>query len=664
MYVKVSLYLLLILGSSLSGFAQSFDIEKGRVPMSTLDGPWRFHTGDDASWADAELDDSSWSSISPDRSYDDQGFRGYSGVSWYRLKVDVPDWPTPIGLYFPYVGDSFQVFAGGKLIGQMGGLPPHPDVVFASKALFAVPQEIGRAGVPLQIAVRVWRWDRMASYTEGGICATPRIGSLTTLAEWQKLQQHEGYWARTDGVMSFLANLLTALAGLALFVLRPREREYLWFGAAQIFWSLQAMIHILMMTEHVRFIPSEILMVAATSAAMLLNLEFFVTLMGQRKRIRYWTAVASVAVYIFLLLPISHGWMTDTRYVAGETVFELLYGVCVTALIYGGAKSGNTEAKLLLVPFTLSFLCNFISPLVEIPALARYTWVQAFSARFSELFSWPFPMRAVLLAGNLAMFSVVAVLVLRFARSRKDEERLEAELAAARAVQQVLVPENIPTVQGFQIECVYKPAGEVGGDFFQILPLGEGDALVAIGDVSGKGMPAAMTVSLLVGLVRALVRNTQSPAEILGAINQNMIGRTSGGFTTCLILHVRRNGAVTAANAGHVQPYLNGREIQVATGLPLGLDTKAVYQETKFELAPAEQVTLLTDGVVEARTANGELFGFERTASMSAHPAAEIAAAAQKFGQEDDITVLSLTREPDREDLNLLEPPTWSAAPA
>jgi serine phosphatase RsbU (regulator of sigma subunit) len=266
-----------------------------------------------------------------------------------------------------------------------------------------------------------------------------------------------------------------------------------------------------------------------------------------------------------------------------------------------------------------------------------------------------------MLAGNLAMFSVVAVLVLRFARSRRDEERLEAELAAARAVQHVLITDKIPAVPGFHIDCAYRPAGDVGGDFFQILPLSDGDALVVIGDVSGKGLPAAMTVSLLVGMVHMLALSTQSPAEILAAINQNMMGRTSGGFTTCLILHIKQSGAIIAANAGHIPPYLNGRELRIENGLPLGLDGGARYRETTLQLSPEGQVTLLTDGVVEARTPEGELFGFDRVASINAQSAAEIAEAAQQFGQQDDITVLSLTRQPSKEAVSLR---AWSAATA
>jgi serine phosphatase RsbU (regulator of sigma subunit) len=223
---------------------------------------------------------------------------------------------------------------------------------------------------------------------------------------------------------------------------------------------------------------------------------------------------------------------------------------------------------------------------------------------------------------------------------------LEMEMQNARAVQQVLVPDEIPIVPGFKIESVYKPAGEVGGDFFQILPTANDGLLVVIGDVSGKGMPAAMTVSLLVGTIRTLAHYTQSPGEILSAMNERMLARSRGGFTTCLVMRVDCDGAITAANAGHLSPYRNGEEISIASGLPLGLTPDADYAETKFQLEPQDVLMLLSDGVVEARNQAGELFGFERTQIISRQPAETVAQAAQSFGQEDDITVVTLALVP------------------
>src|SRR5208282_3601552 len=159
-------------------------------------------------------------------------------------------------------------------------------------------------------------------------------------------------------------------------------------------------------------------------------------------------------------------------------------------------------------------------------------------------------------------------------------------------------PEEIPTIPGFNIQSVYKPFGEVGGDFFQVLPVksdrGAGGVLVIIGDVSGKGMPAAMTVSLLVGTVRTLAHYTQSPGEILAAMNQRMLARSRGGFTTCLVLRADTNGTLTIANAGHIAPYLGGKELPLENGLPLGLAAETAYTESTFQLAQGEQITLLT----------------------------------------------------------------------
>lgn len=186
----------------------------------------------------------------------------------------------------------------------------------------------------------------------------------------------------------------------------------------------------------------------------------------------------------------------------------------------------------------------------------------------------------------------------------------------------------------------------MGGDFFQILPTANNGALIVIGDVSGKGMPAAMAVSLLVGTVRTLAHYTQSPAEILTAMNQRMLARSKDGFTTCLVLRIDSGGTATVANAGHLAPYLGAQEFPVDSGLPLGLSAESVYTESSFHLDTGQELTLLTDGVAEARAKTGELFGFERTASISTLSAEHIAATAKAFGQQDDITVLKIRRCP------------------
>jgi phosphoserine phosphatase RsbU/P len=228
--------------------------------------------------------------------------------------------------------------------------------------------------------------------------------------------------------------------------------------------------------------------------------------------------------------------------------------------------------------------------------------------------------------------------------------RLAAELEAARAMQQILIPEPIDEVPGFRVESTYKPAGEVGGDFFQIIPSpGNHSTLVVLGDVSGKGLKAAMTVSLTVGMIRALANTISKPAELLTELNQRLHGRLQGGFVTCMVMRLDAGGNCLISSAGHPAPFLNHREIELAGSLPLALATTAIYCETSIQLRPGDRFVLYTDGLVEARNRAGELFSFDRLQALLATgaDAGQATEAALRFGQDDDITVLAFTRDGD-----------------
>jgi len=664
MHAKPALVLPVLLLSTLAASAQVFDFDSGRIPIASLSCPWRFHTGDDLRWADPTFDDSAWVLIRMDQSRSGEEHVDQAGISWYRLQVVPPRQPIQLALLVPEILDNYQIFANGELIGKIGGMPPNAQAMIARNMLFRIPESAVQPGRPLVLAIRVWRWSHMAPVS-GGTQSPPILGSAESLTRLQMLISHELYWQETGSIFGFFANLITAIAGLGLFALRPREREYLWFGSAQVMWALLSLLPLSGTSRPTPYLQEGVAYLLCLEGAKLLNLEFFATLLGQRKRVLYWTAVCSIAVSVLLIFSAGGAWIADPHQTPVTPILEFIYGLCVPMMLLNGVRRGKFEARVLIAPFSLSFLCNVIGPLLTLQPVTARLAAPSLYRHFWNLIAWPIRMTATEAAGDLAMFSVVAVLVLRYARSRRDEERLVAELEAARAVQHVLIPDDIPSVPGFHIECVYKPAGDVGGDFFQILPLPEGGAVIVIGDVSGKGMPAAMTVSMLVGMLRILTGSTQSPAEILAGLNRQMTGRTPGGFVTCLILQISTDGVLRAANAGHVPPYINGSEVRVENGLPLGLVPAAVYAETTFLLALKDQVTLLTDGVVEARAADGELFGFDRAASISAQPASRIAAAAERFGQEDDITVLSLMRQPSAQDAaRRLSRSAWTETPA
>jgi len=235
----------------------------------------------------------------------------------------------------------------------------------------------------------------------------------------------------------------------------------------------------------------------------------------------------------------------------------------------------------------------------------------------------------------------------RYARTQMEKATLDGEMAAAREVQRVMVPEDLPSIRGYAIESVYCPAAEVGGDFFQVIPLKSGNTLIVIGDVSGKGVSAAMIVSMIVGMLSVVTSFTEEPAEILDELNRRLYGRARGGFATCFLVRLEEGGRILLGSAGHPPPYLNGTEILCAGSMPLGMIENAVYTQTKLDMRAGDRVVLVTDGIPEARNESGVLLGFSRVESLVREGASArtVAEAAQHHGQNDDLTVISIARE-------------------
>lgn len=238
---------------------------------------------------------------------------------------------------------------------------------------------------------------------------------------------------------------------------------------------------------------------------------------------------------------------------------------------------------------------------------------------------------------------VIALLFLLFREQQQTaQERaiLAGEMQAAQQVQSMLAPAVLKTVRGMRIEVAFRPIREVGGDFYSCHILPGNRQRILVGDVSGKGAAAAMTAAVLLGAAEG--RENDSPGELLDHLNRVLGDMRLGGFATCLCAELSATGALTLANAGHLPPYRNRQEMNLDPGLPLGVTTEATYSEVRAELSAGDSLTFISDGVVEAHSGSGELFGFERAAAISHRSAEEIASVAQSFGQEDDITVLTL----------------------
>jgi PAS domain S-box-containing protein len=241
----------------------------------------------------------------------------------------------------------------------------------------------------------------------------------------------------------------------------------------------------------------------------------------------------------------------------------------------------------------------------------------------------------------------------------QQRERIEQELRVARLIQHTLLPKSLPELEGHQMAVYYQPAREVGGDFYDFLRLPDGRLGLIVGDVSGKGVPAAIVMAITRTMLRAAY-HLGSPGEILKQVNDNLFPDIPPNmFVTCLAaLLDSRTGRLQYANAGHDLPYVRhsaGVSELRATGMPLGLMPNMSYEEKEITLQPGESILLYSDGLVEAHSPQREMFGFPRMQRyVGAHPQGaalidSLLAELEQFTgdeweQEDDITLLTLQR--------------------
>ena len=149
-----------------------------------------------------------------------------------------------------------------------------------------------------------------------------------------------------------------------------------------------------------------------------------------------------------------------------------------------------------------------------------------------------------------------------------------------------------------------------------------------------------MPVSMILGVLSREI--SLDPEIILQNLNLALFTHGETGFTTACCVHLAGSGRFRVANAGHIAPYIDGAEIQTVASLPLGLALDQTFATVEGQLGPNQRMVLLSDGVIEARSTKGDLLGFDRAAILTRQPAEEIATAAQTFGQQDDITVLTI----------------------
>jgi hypothetical protein len=209
----------------------TFDFDRDREPIISLNGVWRFHPGDDGKlgWAKPDFDDSSWPLLRSNTGWGEQGYKGYTGFAWYRFKVLLPNEHRPWAISLPRLLTSYQVFADSWLVGQFGGMPPHAEYVVGFDQIFALPPDLASPGHAVTFAIRVWHWPLFPKGVSGGPTSTTRVGELDALRTQQTYDAWGRFWSSSSGNVLMLMNLLAAFAGLFLFWMRPHS-VYRWRG--------------------------------------------------------------------------------------------------------------------------------------------------------------------------------------------------------------------------------------------------------------------------------------------------------------------------------------------------------------------------------------------------------------------------------------------------
>ena len=622
--------------------AQNFDATTLRHP-AVLDMNWLIKAGDDPAYAQPGFDDSKWTVVDPNETLL-RYFQKRPEVVWYRLHVKVAPNETGLALREFYLGSAFEIYVNGQKLMGAGSVSPFKPSTFDAYLLRRIPDaDIATGSFVIALRVHISPSDWAAGF--------PGLYSYN-LTVGQEDALSDSTWLTIIGLNALgwfgtITGFGLGIVALALFVAQSHQREYLWIFLLFLEGALRLLVAFY---RYFHNGPAE--WVYLTTLLGIAGLIFLTRTFFALLRIRFggWIRIVLGIVIVGMLIS-----AVATAHGTGSEFFNLVSFIPQGALLAGvipvllmvHLRRGNREAGILLVPAMLNALAIYFNlvfyVLTQIPTMAKS--VQRVQTAIFYPTVGPFTLNLNDLSNCLFVLSLAIIIVVRSTRMSRQQALIESEMEAAREVQQIILPEQLERVPGFSIESAYVPAQQVGGDFYQILPAPEGSLLLVIGDVAGKGLPAAMLVSVLVGAIRGVTEYTAEPAELLANLNQRLVGRVAGNFSTALAARIFPDGSVVLSNAGHLPPYLDGQEVPISGALPLGAKSGTHYETMRFKMPRGSRLTFYSDGIVEAQNPQGELFGFERSREISMNPVASIVETAKQFGQQDDMTVIAITRD-------------------
>ncbi len=613
-----------------SSVAQGVDATQWRQGTVDLDRGWREHNGDNPAWAQPNFDDSQWKQVE----IDDLG-EATPGYRWFRLHVKLGPRHPHLHLLIAGGEGTYELYIDGQKEDRPR-LGPLLAVHRPTEQVFSLPNE----DPDLDIALRT-RPTRTYRYYHLPLFLTVDVGTPGAIDNERLAMESQRLYAVTPTIAINLVLVLAGIAALALFRSQRKRFEYLWLGLYLLALGISNALGDCAADGVISLTWNDFLGDPLIYVFTIMQIEFTFSFAGQRVgrawRIYEWLLPTPLILFAVMLA----GRIASNPYALVEAGMILPAALLLPARLFAWYRKGNREAGWLILP---SLLPAAAAAVFDVGFVSIYEGWQRTAFLDDPIMVGPIPLQLADLGDFLFVLAIGVVMFFRFTRVSREQARVAAELQAARDIQRRLVPEHLPEIEGYEVEAAYFPAEEVGGDFYQVLETRGGAKLVVVGDVSGKGLKAAMTSTLALGALRALATEGLGPAAVLTRLNRQLAETSNDGFVTCVCARIAGQGEVTIANAGHLPPYRNGEELLIEPDLPLGIAAEEKYAERAFRLEEGEQLTLLSDGVVEARDARGDLFGFERTRAISAQPADAIAEAALKYGQADDITVLTVTR--------------------
>lgn len=666
LFAGLALVLSAMVGAPAS--AQTADISLGQSVAPLYHG-WKFTTGDSPLdpktgqplWAEPGFDDTGWENVDltpKDGSrnpitgvsgyvpgWTARGHAGYWGYAWYRIHLRVN---TGAGVQLALAGpgavdDAYQVFDNGTYLGEFGRFAGStPSIYYAQPLMFSLPQDAGGTHV---LVFRMWMQPQslFQATDVGGFESAPSIGEASAVAAQFQVNFDELLRAYAWQPLTAVIFGILGLVALSLSLADRSDHVYLWIGALLLLIAIDAFSGALSVWS--LLVPAKYDNLSHN--VVLFSLQYAGWVMVWRSWFRQkrpaWMAWSLIPLVLALVL--SRAFSENLLVVLSDRQVALMHAVSLTVrlilavflvgIVFRGIREQGLEGWLVLPAVLLASAAEFSAELHTLGI--RNSW-------------FPFHVQINLaVASQLLLVAVLTVLLVRrLVLSLRRQRQIALDVKQAQEVQQVILPEARAIVAGLAIESEYRPAREVGGDFFQIVPdAASGSLLVVTGDVAGKGLQAGMLVALLVGAIRMAAESHPEPAFVLEALNRRLMGR-GDARATCLALRITRDGAVSIANAGHLPPYLNGEPVAIEGSLPLGLVEELPCSTLDLQLEEKDRLLLLSDGVAEAMNAEGELFGFERVLALVREQpsAAAIADTAQAFGQHDDISVIAVTRMP------------------